>query len=70
MCYTQKAWEPIEQRLEKTFVLVYWFGFMWGRLAVDAIFLLRQLMERGIKGGDYHLVAFVGLKEAYDKVSR
>ena len=42
------------------------FGFMPGRLATEAIYLLRRLLELDRKE-DIHMV-FIDLKKAYGKV--
>ena len=44
------------------------FGFMPGRSTMEAIFLIRQVMERyKEKKKDLHMV-FIDLKKAYDKI--
>ena len=45
------------------------FGFMSGKSTVDAIFIARQLMEKGIEGNLESFWGFVDL-EAYDRVPR
>jgi hypothetical protein len=45
------------------------FDFMSERLNMEAIFLIRQLMERySEQNKDMHMI-FIDLKKAYDKVS-
>jgi hypothetical protein len=72
MRHTMKLCERIiEHRLRGvTNVTKYQFGFMPERSTIDAIFLIRQLMERcREQKKDVHII-FIDLKKAYDKVPR
>ena len=69
MSHTIKLWERvIEQRLrEMTQISTNQFGFMPGRSTTEAIFLIRQVMERFREQKNLHLV-FIDLEKAYDKI--
>jgi Reverse transcriptase (RNA-dependent DNA polymerase) len=67
-----KLWERvIEHRLRKlTTVSKNQFGFMLGRSIMEAIFLIRQFVERNWEQKkDLHMI-FIDLKKAYDKIPR
>ena len=61
----------IEQRLRGTTqISTNQFGFMPGRSTTEAIFLIRQVMERfREQKNDIHLV-FIDLEKAYDKIPK
>lgn len=72
MSHTMKIWERIiEKRLRlETEVCEEQFGFMPGRGTTDAIFALRQLMERHREVQAELHMAFIDLEKAYDRVPR
>jgi Reverse transcriptase (RNA-dependent DNA polymerase) len=72
MSHTMKLWERVvENHLRKlTTVFKNQFGFMLGRSTMEAIFLIRQVMERHWEQNkDLHMI-FIDLEKSYDKISR
>ena len=71
MSHTMKLWERvIEHRLRgMTYITMNQFRFMPGRSTMEAIFLIRQVMERYKEQKDLHMV-FIDLEKPYDKISR
>jgi hypothetical protein len=72
MSHTMKLWERIiEHRLRGvTNVNENQFGFMPERSTMEAIFLIKQLMERCMEQKkDLHMI-FIDLEKTYDKVTR
>jgi hypothetical protein len=72
MSHTMKIWERIiEHRLRGvTNITENQFDFMSGRSTMEAIFLIRQLMERcREQKKDIHMI-FIDLEKTYNKVSK
>jgi Reverse transcriptase (RNA-dependent DNA polymerase) len=71
MSHTIKFWERvIEHRLIKlTIISKNQFGFTLGRSTMEAVFFIRQLMERHREQKDLHII-FIDLEKVYDKIPR
>jgi len=72
MSHTMKFWERVIERrlIKETRVTDNQSGFMPGRSTMEAIYLLRRVMERyRTDKKDLHLV-FIHLEKAYDRVPR
>jgi hypothetical protein len=71
MSHTMKLWERvIEHRLRgMTHITINQFGFMPRRSTMEAIFLIRRVIERYKEQKDLQMV-FIDLEKAYDKIPR
>jgi hypothetical protein len=70
MDHTTKLWERvIEYRLRRS-VTKNQFGFMPGRSTMEAIFLVRQLMERYKEQKKDLYMVFIYLEKTYNKIPR
>jgi hypothetical protein len=72
MSHTMKLWERvIEHRLRgMTHITMNQFRFTRGRSTMEAIFLIRQVMERHKEQKKNLHMVFIVLEKAYDKIPR
>jgi hypothetical protein len=72
MSHTMKLWERIiEHRLRGVInVTENQFGFIPGRLTMETIFLIRQLMKRCREQKKDMYMIFIDMEKTYDKVPR
>ncbi|KAI5746693.1 hypothetical protein M8J77_006372 [Diaphorina citri] len=72
MSHTMKLYERIiDKRLRKeTCISDGQFGFMPGRSTMDAIFAIRQLLEKHVEKEKALYFVFIDLEKAYDRVPR
>ena len=72
MSHTMKTWERIVDNRIRSEVVISQerFGFMKGRSTEDAIFALRQLLEKYKEGQRKIHCTFIDLEKAYDRVPR
>jgi hypothetical protein len=70
MSHTMKLWERIIEHCLRgvTNVTENQFCFMPERSTMEAIFLIRQLMERCMKQKKYLHMFFIDLEKVHDKV--
>jgi hypothetical protein len=71
MSHTMKLWERVIEHCLRgmTHITMNQFGFMPGSSTMEAIFLIKQVMERYKEQKDLHMV-FIDLENDYDKIPR
>jgi hypothetical protein len=71
MSHTMKLWERVIEHCLRgmTHITINQFGFMPERSTMEAIFLIRQVIERYKEQKDLHMV-FIDLEKAYDNIPR
>ena len=72
MSHTMKTWERIVDNRIRSKVVISQeqFGFIKGRTTEDAIYALRQLLEKYKKGHRKLHCIFIDLEKAYNRVPR
>ena len=72
LSHTFKIWERVVDRWIRQCTNIHdsQFGFMPGRSTTDAIFILRQTIEKHREGQKNIRVTFIDLKKAYDRIPR
>ena len=72
LTHTFKIWEKVVDRMlrECTEIHESQFGFMPGRSTTDAIFILKQTIEKHREGQKVIRVTFIDIEKAYDRVPR
>jgi hypothetical protein len=71
MSHTMKLWERVieHRRRGMTHITMNQFGFMSARSTMEAIFLIKHVIERYKEQKDFHMV-FIDMEKVYDKIPR
>ena len=72
LSHTFKIWEKVVDRRMRQCTNIHesQFGFMPGRSTTDAIFILKQTIEKHREGQKNIRVTFIDLEKAYDSIPR